>query len=332
MSTRVKEIIEEVDNYDQTLNATLATLHLYKFDDFTSFVDESIKYWFGKKMMPGELTPDLNIQLNGERGVIIELKRSLPRNDSEGKDLWEEQFNQLSQYDTDLEGWETQNKKINEQDLILLTSQKLGIAVNDYIDEKDLKFTNFSKNFSVWEFNSVQGVKQAVFLRKIKGEITEFKNIINERLRRGISISLEYLFSSGLSKVKFLDYKPNTVYLMSVLWDFIFSTKPTFEDWREARESKGRKNIDIPMNLDEIKEIINSNFTLDGQNNLVKKEWIKEAMENFVKLKLAKRGTNTEDYIIKFRKIIEDQKTGERKEEVFARLLFGEAVQTTLDK
>ena len=77
MTNKLDKIIEEVDNYEQSVNATLATLHLYKFDDETKKIDKNIKSWFGKKMKPEDLTPDLIIQLNDKRGIIIELKRSL---------------------------------------------------------------------------------------------------------------------------------------------------------------------------------------------------------------------------------------------------------------
>jgi|SRR3989338_1861240 len=326
----VQEALEDADNYEQSLNATLALLHLYKFDDSSKSIDSSIKAWFGKKMKPSDVTPDLLIQLNSERGVIGELKRSFPKNNKEGKDLWEEEFKQLKEYDKDLEGWETESKKIKGQDLILLTSQKLGVSVSDYIDGKNLSFNSFSKNFSVWQFNPTAGIKQAVFLQKIKGEITDFKNVTNQRMRSGVPIALEYILSSGLSKVKFIDYKPNVVYLMSILWDFVFSTLPTEEDWRNTRESKGGKLVEIPIKIEEIATILNKNFTLDGQNGIIKNDWIKEALENLVKLKLAKKSKLGSDYIIKFRKKIKDEEEGANKQKVFAELLYKEGIQTSL--
>ena len=193
MADVVQKALEDVDNYEQSVNATLAMLHLYKYDDTTKSIDKSIKAWFGKKMKPGDVTPDLLIQINDKRGVITELKRSFPKNDKDGKDLWEDEFNQIKSYDKNLEGWETQDNKITEQDLILLTSQKLGINVCDYIDEKSLSFEYFSKKFSVWQFNPSPGIKQAVFLQKIKGDITDFKNITNQRMRSGVPVAIEFL-------------------------------------------------------------------------------------------------------------------------------------------
>ena len=330
MTDIVQKTLEDVDNYDQSVNATLAVLHLYKFDDSLKLIDQSIKSWFGKKMKPGDITPDLLIQLNDKRGVIIELKRSFPKNDKKGNDLWQEEFTQIKTYDQNLRGWETPTEKIEEQDLILLTSQKLGINVCDYIDGKQLTFNDFSKTFSVWQFNPSSGIKQAVFLQKIKGEVTDFKNVTNQRLRAGIPIALEYLLTSGLSKVKFIDYKPNAVYLMSVLWDFVFSSIPSDEDWRNARESKSGKLVDIPVKIDELRNILNQNFTLNGQNGVIKNEWIKEAIDNLVKLKLARKGKIDCDYVIKFRKKIKDEEEGTNKQKVFAELLFKEGIQTSL--
>ena len=257
------------------------------------------------------------------------MKRSLPKNEG-NKDLWEEEFKQLKKYDQDLEGWDTSNKKISEQDLILLTSQKLGMNVNDYIDEKSLSFDDFSKSFAVLQFNPSSGIKQAVFLQKIKGEVTDYKKITNDRLRTGITVSVEYLLMSGLSKVKFIDTKPNIVYLMSIMWDFVFSSIPTEEDWRNARESKGGKIVEISVDVEDIKAQLNQNFTINGDNGVVKSDWVKEALENFVKIKLAKR--NSGKYSIKYRKKIKDEGENYNKHKVFAELLFKEGVQTSLEE
>jgi hypothetical protein len=329
MRDKVQKTLEDVDNYEQSVNATLATLHIYKYDDTTKKIDASIKSWFGKKMNPGEITPDLLIQLDEQRGIITELKRSLPKNEGD-KDLWKEEFDQLKKYDSDLKGWETPNKKITEQDLILLTSQKIGIHVNDYIDEKNLSFKDFSKEFAVLQFNPASGIKQAVFLQKIKGKVTDYKKITNDRLRTGITVSLEYLLMSGLSKIKFIDVKPNIVYLMSIMWDFVFSSIPTEEDWRTARESKGGKIVEISIDVDDVRTKLNQNFTINGDNGVVKNEWVKEALENFVKIKLAKR--NVTGYSIKYRKKIKDEGESDNKHKVFADLLFKEGVQTSLEE
>lgn len=328
MTDKVQKTLEEVDNYEQSVHATLTTLHIYKYDDDSRQIDPNIKSWFGKKMKPGDITPDLLIQLNANRGIVVELKRSLPKND-ESRDLWQTEFEQLKRYDCDMTGWETANKKITEQDLILLTSQKLGMIVSDYIDENNLTFNDFSKNFAVLEFNPASGIKHAIFLRKIKGNITDFKKITNDKLRNGITVALEYLLMSGLSKVKFVDTKPNIVYLMAVMWDFIFSSIPNEEDWRNARESKGGKIVEILVEIDDLRDKVNQNFTINSDNSVVKSEWIKEALENFVKIKLAKK--NGSSYTIKYRKKIKDEGENENKHRVFAELLYKEGIQTLLD-
>jgi len=327
MADQVKNTLEDIDNYEQSLNATLAVIHLYRYDRSSSSIDSSIKKWFGKEMNPGEVTPDVLIQLSEKRGVIIELKRSFPRNsDGTDRDLWEEDFKQLKSYDADLTGWETPNGKISEQDLILLTSQKVCIEVIDYITNKKLNFADFSKSFSVWQFNPAPGIKQAVFLQKMYGEITDYKEIRNEDLRRGVTIALDYLFVSGLSKVKFLDYEPNIVYLMSLMWDFIFSRMPTDDDWRRINDG-GKQIIEIPITVEQIKEI-SRNFTLEGHSGL-SNELIRTAMEKFIEIKLAKRGKNGA-YVIKYRKKIKDNQGDENKHKVFAELLFKDGIQTNL--
>ena len=169
-----------------------------------------------------------------------------------------------------------------------------------------------------------------MFLQKIKGKVTDYKKITNDRLRTGITVSLEYLLMSGLSKIKFIDVKPNIVYLMSIMWDFVFSSIPTEEDWRTARESKGGKIVEISIDVDDVRTKLNQNFTINGDNGVVKNELVKEALENFVKIKLAKR--NVTGYSIKYRKKIKDEGESDNKQKVFADLLFKEGVQTSLEE
>lgn len=331
MPDNIQKILEEIDNYEQSVNALLAMLHLYKFDNSTKRIDPTIKGWFGKTMMPGEITPDLVIQLSNMKGIIAELKKSFPKNDKDGKDLWAEEFEQLKSYDDDLTGWETTTQKIDEQDLVLLTSQKLCVPVCDYIQANNITFNRFSKNFSVWQFNQYPGIKQAIFLQKRHGSISDNKDITDNKLRQGIALSMEYLTESGLSKVKFMDNKPHVVHLMSILWDFVFSSMPTEEDWRNARESRGGKIVEIPIKVDDIKKILNDNFTLNGgENGVIRNEWLKEALDNFVTLKLAIKSRGEYDYIIKFRKKIRDEEEDE-KHKVFAELLFHDSRQTSLN-
>ncbi|MBU4502278.1 MAG: hypothetical protein KKA79_06785 [Nanoarchaeota archaeon] len=333
----VDSILDGIDNYDQSVNASLALVHLFIWDDSTEDVDSSVHFWFGRKFEPGGVTPDILIQLDGSKGIITELKRSFPQVDAEGEDLWAEEFDQLKRYDKELVGWDTSNGKVHSTDLILFTSQKFGTRVVDYIAEKGLTFQDYANNFAILQFNPASGRKAAVFIQKVEGDIHEFKNITNQRLREGVTIGMGYLLSSGLSSVKLLDYRPekpvDIVYLMSLMWIHIFGTVPTEDDWRCARESKEGKIVEIPVKIDEVKTRILEGFALNNSHKVLDNSWINECMESLVTLNLARRAKRAEDadYVIKYRKKLKPGPGGEEIHKVFAEMLFGGRIQTRLE-
>ncbi len=56
-----------------------------------------------------------------------------------------------------------------------------------------------------------------------------------------------------------------------------------------------------------------------------------QAKDSYLKLKLAKRGRERNDYLINYRKKIGDE-TDSNKHRVFAELLFGDGVQKTISE
>src|SRR3989338_98952 len=172
---KVVEILDDIDDYEQSVNACLTIIHIYKWDDTNSRPDGTIIHHIGKSYNPGGVTPDVTIQLSEKRGLVIELKGSLPKNESEEKDFWKEKFDQIKKYDKQLEGWNTTSGKIDEQELILLVDQKISRKVVEYIESNNLTFVDFSKNLCVIQYSPASGRKNAVFVRIESGGLGDFK-------------------------------------------------------------------------------------------------------------------------------------------------------------
>jgi len=325
----IKKALEDVDNYEQAVNACLTFIHIYRWDDAKNRPDNEVLHCIGKLYTPGDVTPDITLQLSTIRGLVVELKRSFPQN-SEIKDYWKDNFDELKKYDVQLVGWETPNKKVNQQELILIVDQKFTRKIIDYIEKNKIFFTDFSKNFCLVQYSPASGLAPGVFIRAEYGKIDDFKTKTTKSLSEGITVKLIHLLTTGLSQTKFLDYKPPIIYLMSTLWDHVFNTLPTAEDWRSYNTENSRKHILLTVTSSKLREFLSRNFADKNSSRGLKEEWIKEALENFVKLKLAERGKITGEYIIKYRKKIADEHDDANKHHVFAELLYKSGVQVPL--
>ena len=180
---RIKEqtnkILEEIDNYRQTLEAIVSFSHVLRWDDNNKALKPNSYTFIARKMNTSEenranpnneVNPDLIVQLNENYGIVVEVKKSFSKN----KDYWEKNFSQLVKYDDKLKGWKTKNEYIDTSDIVLLTHYKIKVDVKDYIEkrisENDLVF---NRNFSAISFIRSQGIKMFLALEKFYGKQIE---------------------------------------------------------------------------------------------------------------------------------------------------------------
>ena len=325
----ITKILEEVDNYEQSLNASLTFIHIFKWNTKKNAVEEAVDFWIGNQYEPGEVTPDITIQLSQSRGIVTELKKSIPKNDDASIDKWKPITDQLAKYDVPLVGWNTPSKKVDEQELVFLIDQKLSRLFIKYIQEKKLTFSKFSKHFCVIQFSPGSGLSNAVFLRAEHGTLDDFDYFTKEKLDNGITVALEYLIYSGLLMIKFLDYRPPVVYLMSTLWDHVFSHFNT--DW-DATMLTGKTTItEIPITIKQVQDVLSANYTSKGAGKYVRDEWVLEALDKFVDLKLATKEKVVGKYTIKWRKKIGTYPPETSKNEIFAEMLFKKPMIKKID-
>jgi hypothetical protein len=327
---KTTKVLDEIDNYEQSLNACLTFIHIYKWDETEKKPSQEVKHNIGKKYSPNDVTPDITIQLSDERGLVVELKESLPQNNDVGNiDVWKEKFDQVKKYDVRLDGWETSTTAVKQQDLILLINQKFTTKVIEYITSNNLSFNNFSKNFCVIQYSPAFGRKDGIFLRKDYGKIDDFKTITDKRLSDGITVSLDFLIKCDLSKIKFLDFKPHFIYTMGILWFHVFPSLLTDDDWRRFRMESGRKQIEINVTVKDIRNFL-IKYYAEEQSEYIREKWIEEALEKFRELKYATRKGDV--YTIKWRKKISNDEHDANVHRVFADLFYKEGIQKSLDE
>lgn len=299
--TKLDEELDEVDNYEQAINASLALIHIYSWDVSSGKSLATTLHWLGKEYNPGKVTPDITLQLSSDRGIVIELKESLPRNDGTNpRDLWAAKFEQIKKYDVELVGWDTKSKKVKEQELVLLVNQKFTQKVKAYIQSKNLEYNNFSKSFCIIQYAPANGRKEAIFIRKEEGRIGDFSTVKEAELVEGVTVEMRYLLSSGLSSVKFLDYKPPVTHTMNILWKHIFTSMISLETWRQSNIDKERV-IDLDVKVKDLVEKVRNEYADKSSKSSLQESWIEEALDKFAFLKYAKK-MGDGAYQIKYRK------------------------------
>ncbi|TKJ23606.1 MAG: hypothetical protein CEE43_02795 [Promethearchaeota archaeon Loki_b32] len=301
----IKKILENIDNYKQTLEAIICFSHVIRWDDENMDFKSNTYSFIARRMDTSKVNrinpentiiPDLVLQLNEEYGILSEAKISFPRN----REHWKDDFEQLQKYDDDLKGWKTENELIDNFDIILLTHYRMKVHVSDYLSQK--KELIFNKNFAVIAFHRDYGVNYALALEKGYGNLTDVN--LDEKFRTIVFVPLNKVIPRY--PIKFYDVKPNVAYTMEILWTRIFNQYPQME---EFMESKGIKIIEIRVNIDDLTERLRTQFSdyhANDERQFVapKRSWVIDAMEMFVKLNYAINNEEQGNYIIKYKNLV----------------------------
>jgi len=122
---RLRKILNEVEDYEETVNAIIAFSHEVRWDRGNTRIVSGSLFMIGRRMgkidpakaSEHALAPDIVIQLDSRYGVVAEVKKRIPLERS----YWDETFEQINKYDEDLIGWVTPDETIENYDLALLT-------------------------------------------------------------------------------------------------------------------------------------------------------------------------------------------------------------------
>lgn len=302
---RLRETLNKVEDYEETVIAIITFSHEVCWDSVNKRIIPDSLFMIGRRMgkinnaenSEHTLTPDIVIQLNGSYGIIAEVKKSFPKE----KSYWDETFQQINRYDNDLIGWATDSETIKKYDLALLTHITRKVDVTDYYREQHKKGKyNFKNKFAIVAFNRGGEGKEYMYLEKHYGDFTDAN--LDERLRKVVSIPMEKVLP--LYPIKFYDSPPPMPYLLDILWANIF---PQFL-FLELSENEPLKYSTIKVDVSEVTKRLQKQFSQmrddDRQQEIPKQDWIKEAMEALVRLKLAKRVIdNPNIYEVEFKTI-----------------------------
>lgn len=284
MKEAVKSLKDKIDNYEQTIIAIIGFMNFYKFNSDKT----PCKLFQGRKLTPTQengtefLTPDIGILQSDNSGVIGEVKHCFPKD----QDLWVKSFEQLKKYDDVLEGWPNKSGFAKKHDIVLLTHQtRVRAVANFYRRQAKNKKLRYVNPFSIIEYNRTSGSQEFFFFRIEQGALTDKK--VYSKLKEGAAVPMN-VFVENYAPIKFYDDKPETPYLMFLIWVYIVLVKAS-ENEKFKHLNKSQK-LDIEFSIEEIVNSLRNGYSfklINSENSerqplAPRTSWVKEACNKFV--------------------------------------------------
>lgn len=295
----------ECDNYQLTIRALQAFLILITWDKTNVGIIQGSKYCIGRRMDRHNgtpVTPDVVIQRNTDFGYVVEVKNSLPQN----KAHWEKEVAQVAKYDGDLIGWWPDTIQPNCTCIVVLVEYSRSAAFRQLVE--NLIANNqisFSRPISIIEFNKLSRVSEFLSLRRNWGVIEdgEIKSLLDE----GWQISYEKLVSSqDYTNLMFYDTKPIVEHTMTVLWMHLFPEIRVKSAYYDEKSKAWPLSVTVEDLTKDLQKLFGAKGSKPRETPFPRNSWVKEALDEFVKMDLAKKGENNNEYVVYYQKLGND--------------------------
>lgn len=161
------------------------------------------------------------------------------------------------------------------------------------------KTDNYKFSHRLVFIDSTREHKNIVFiiLKQVHGDFLSHEELSDE-LRDGTKIPLKNILRD-IDSTKFIDAHPHVVYTMEIMWDYIFSKMVEEDQIKKSITS----TINLDANIDEILRNMRSRFAPSSNPDVVRRDWIKEALDKFVEIGFGiKKDQVSGQYEIHFRK------------------------------
>jgi hypothetical protein len=293
------DFLNKIDDYKESIHAMAGFINFYRYDDSSGKMKDNILVFQGRQLTPSDekninsngksisyVAPDIGILLPSKTGVLGEIKKSFPKDQS----YWLDDFKQLMSYDDDLTGWPTGDGKVTLHDIVLvLHITRVQAVIKFYNDKKD-KEIKLTRPFIIIAFNRADERQQNYFFQKRLGSLTD--KTIDTRLETGVSVPM-HVFIETYSTIKIYDSKPPLPYLIELIWENVVIPIAA-NDAKFSRLYKNQK-IAIELKIDDIINELHEGFSFHSlyndasgrQPKIPEKEWIMDACEKLVTAKEA---------------------------------------------
>ena len=275
----IDKITTDRQRYFWTVYITLG------FKDFLDNNLEDCRFVYAEKRLKiidddSIVQPDFILQYYEDRkGILGEIKSSITYDENYiKKDL----YPQLKKYCKDIYGWETEDEKILDHDLLCIYHAvdvgRLTKLIDYSIDTGEL---DIIKNLCISEYSPMRSPKYGegdIILIKYEYGVLGCKEL-EASLKENLKLLIDEL-TLKYEKIKFTRKKPPVEYLMELLWYNIFRI---FAEYPEVKEIE----VTLDQLLIQIYNYYISWSGIEGEYSQVRKTWIQEAMDLFVKIELA---------------------------------------------
>ena len=226
-----------------------------------------------------KVNPDAIFQCDGDtRGVVCEIKSSLPRGLSPRPDLGE----QIGKYAEIREGWKTNTGRIEGHSVLLLVRRAdmgracdmiYGAAGGGPVPAESLCLGH-------WEQAKARGPGAGDVIRLSREMGSTGCEYFDGRLDDGIEIPVEDTLA-GYERRRFVRADPPDLYMLTTLYQNVL---PGI-----AGDSDGCRTVSIEGLGDRMAEYYASWSGLEGERGQVRPRWIRRALDTLLRMGLANR-------------------------------------------
>jgi hypothetical protein len=303
----VQYVREKMEDYRTTISALQCLIGLLTWDSAKSASSEDARFSLGRRMQTSaknavspdsEVTPDAVVQVSPTLGHVIEAKKTLPAQSK--NDPWARVVRQLAKYDDDLAGWWTDTEQIAASCVVLLLHITRAVEFHVYL-EKSIQggAVAFTRPVSIIEFARSSEGKEFLFLRKHWGDILHPQVLPD--LEKGRNVPLEDLLATYGEK-KFYDSPPITEYTMAILWLDVFNELKA-EVEQDEQEKAWLLDVTVEQLTSDLQRLYGSIGNAPREVEFPKAQWIRDAMEAFVRLRLARKRDGRDEYTVLFKRL-----------------------------
>ncbi len=298
---------QSILNYLDNVDALLCFANCVTFDDTSKNRIEGSEFSFGKSMVTSPenlvlannvVTPDAVIQRNADLGYVTESKSSVP---IDSKQL-EDDFWQVVKYNDRLSGWWTPTKLIPTTTSVVLIPyeyvKRFSEEFAKFISDQKI---NLKHHYSIVAYTRDREPRfgEFIHLQEESGDIVIEDSALKEKLHYGKRILLEPVKANEqYGNIKFYDSEPPVEHTMIVLWQHVFNSMKTNDAFVEETQT-----YEISVNAQNLTEHLREHFgsrgSATGDPSFPLLQWVRNAMDAFVRMNLAQKGLDDE-YVVQY--------------------------------